>query len=104
MMTRSRVKVTSIERGQESWSTEWGGAASRRRGSPPCTGHPEAAFAATRGRSVGDDDAAVDRAAGHLVEDLVDLVELAGRHGGMDLAAGVEVECLHHVLAGADDR
>src|SRR5450759_5171317 len=55
------------------------------------------------GRSVLDDDPAVDLALLHLVEDGVDLVELPGGHLGVDLAASVEVHGFDHVLAGADD-
>src|SRR5674476_1638094 len=39
-------------------------------------------------RQVLDHDAAVDLAVLHLVEDVIDLAELPGGHGGVDLPAG----------------
>src|SRR6478672_5712828 len=58
----------------------------------------------TSALSVVDDDAAVDLAALHLGEHVVDLVESRTGHRRMDQTAGVEVQRLGHVLAGADDR
>src|SRR6476659_7296645 len=58
----------------------------------------------TSALSVVDDDAAVDLPALHLGEHVVDLVESRPGHRRMDQTAGVEVQRLGHVLAGADDR
>src|SRR5665647_1644456 len=55
------------------------------------------------GWSVLDNDAAVDLAVLHLVEDGIDLAQVPGGHGRVNLAAGIELEGLHQVLAGADD-
>src|SRR6476659_9186502 len=57
----------------------------------------------TSALSVVDDDAAVDLPALHLGEHVVDFVEARTGHRRMDQSAGVEVQRLGHVLAGADD-
>src|SRR5699024_5372341 len=55
-------------------------------------------------RSVLDDDATVDLAVDHLVEDLVDILERPLRERRVDLPGGIELEGFDHVLASADDR